>query len=213
MADREAIRLTMILISQNGYNDMKIHEHRMDQWYTVIHKWLSQSWALLDHGFINLYALRLGNLQDMPFCLALQGKGGFHLFFAKKSKGIHWWKWDKWKFPAVSKLFAGMIQYLKASWSHGMAPQNRYYIYTVYIPLLIIIILMLISHFFRVTWVKTWQLKTGQWMTMSASDVLRAWQLPSWQPKSWLIVPWQPELLTRKPVGVASLFIPLFTGF
>lgn len=132
MADREAIRLTMILISQNGYNDMKIHEHRMDQWYTVIHKWLSQSWALLDHGFINLYALRLGNLQDMPFCLALQGKGGFHLFFAKKSKGIHWWKWDKWKFPAVSKLFAGMIQYLKASWSHGMAPQNRYYIYIQY---------------------------------------------------------------------------------
>ena len=34
----EAIRLTMILISQKGYNDMKIHEHRVDQWYTVIHK-------------------------------------------------------------------------------------------------------------------------------------------------------------------------------
>ena len=41
MADSEAIRLTMILISQKGYNDMKIHEHRVDQWYTVIHKWLS----------------------------------------------------------------------------------------------------------------------------------------------------------------------------
>ena len=83
------------------------------------------------------------------------------------------------------------------------------YIYTVYISLLIIIILMLISHFFRVTWVKTWQLKTGQWMTMSASDVLRAWQLPSWQPKSWLIVPWQPELLTRKTSWGCQFIYPV----
>ena len=113
LADCEAIRLKMILISHKR-NDMKIHEPPRTN---GIHldKWLSQRWAQPARPWVH-----------QPVRAAAWEPTGHAVLFGPALLRKAWRKWDAWEFPAKTKMFAGMIQSLMASRSNGMAPQNRY---------------------------------------------------------------------------------------